>query len=167
MQNDSDRGKQYVPLRQIRESVLTGLGCRPAGGAAHTGVARGPDRKRRGIAGATWLAVQKASVAKEMTCCRAYAWSREDVSLRQGTALPVRCKTVAPDLRVRRARVHAVKTSDSEVRRYRSGAFEGFCTGLLRARPFVPTVPEYVLRQWYESLLSGPIEEPRWGTVVV
>ncbi|KPK45852.1 MAG: hypothetical protein AMK72_10460 [Planctomycetes bacterium SM23_25] len=49
------------------------------------------------------------------------------------TALAVRCKTVAPDLRVRCARVHAVKTSDSEVRRYRSGAFEGFCTGLVGA----------------------------------
>ena len=123
MQNDSDRGKQYVPPRQIRESGLTRLGCRPAGGAAHTGVARGPHRKRRGIADATWLAVQKASVVKEMTCCRAYAWSREDVSPRQGTAL--------------------------------------------RARPFVPTVPEYVLGQWYESFLSGPIKQARWGTVVV
>jgi len=54
--------------------------------------------------------------------------------------LTVRCKTVAPDLRVRRARVHAVKTSDSEVRRYRSGAFEGFCTGLLR--PEGPTLKD-------------------------
>jgi len=45
--------------------------------------------------------------------------------------LTVRCKTVAPDLRVRRARVHGVETSDSEVRRYGTCAFEGFCTGLL------------------------------------
>jgi len=51
----------------------------------------------------------------------------------------VRCNTVAPDpsaplragLRVRRARLHGVETSDSEVRRYGSGAFEGFCAGLL------------------------------------
>ena len=55
----------------------------------------------------------------------------------RGDSLTVRCKTVAPDLRVRRTRVHAVETSDSEVRRYGSGAFEGFCTGLLRIRPTV------------------------------
>jgi S1-C subfamily serine protease len=43
----------------------------------------------------------------------------------------VRCEAVAPDLRVRRACVHDVEASDSEVRRYGSGASRAFRTGLL------------------------------------
>ncbi len=53
------------------------------------------------------------------------------ISQFEGSGLAVRCKTVAPDLRVRRTGVPDVKTSDSEVRRYGSWASEGFCTGLL------------------------------------
>jgi hypothetical protein len=49
------------------------------------------------------------------------------------TALAGRCKTVAPDLRVRRSVASSPGTSDSEVQRYRRGAFEGFCTGSVGA----------------------------------
>jgi len=70
------------------------------------------------------------------------------------STLTVRCKTVAPDLRVRRTRVHGVEASDSEVRRYRDRVAEGFSTGLL-------SVPDELRRRGRQAFaLIGAGEWP-------